>query len=475
MWGQEDPTGEVISIIGGGWYGCAIADDLKKKYPEYRVVVFEKNEDIFNGVSGRFGYRMHDGEHYPRSDLTQKLCRESSKRFSETYPELVNNDTSLYVLGITDANGKPPKVTTEEFRAVCNAGKTRELTLEGDELQFNGRRYCNISYAAEVDEPSLAMGERLRESFKNKLRDSGVEVYCNFEVKSIVKYGKGFCITNTQGKSFYSNHVINATGYQTLVTKPLSSFFNIDIVYQPCLALVYQYCSNLPAPLSFIVMDGAFPSLTRYDTRVFEHEPFSYVLTHVEHSMLKAYDTLEEAQKRLSTIDNDINEIRRKCELAIKEFYPAFGEEFMYLNYESTVLAKVVTDEAFRGAFVVRDPQGIITTFPGKISHIPNIAAEAAVLMEEDSEDSTKVINNHGFWFAKGGMFDRANTVLFSNPTAKPSTSTGVSFPQRKTSASNQSDISQSLFEKNSFFKSSYRKELSAIPDSEFQNEKLYK
>ena len=282
------------------------------------------------------------------------------------------------------------------------------------------------------------MGERLRESFKSKLQDVGVEVHCNFEVKSLEECGEDrFRITSTRAKSFDAQHVINATSYQALLSeKPLSSFFNIDIVYQPCLALVYKYFSPLPAPLSFIVMDGAFPSLTRYDNRVYENEPFSYVLTHVVHSMLEPCATPEEAQKRLSTIGSDINEVRRKCELAIKEYYPEFDKEFMYLNYESAVLAKLVTDEAFRGAFVIRDPRGVIVTFPGKISHIPKVAAEAEVLMEKNLE---QIINRQGFWFVKDGMFDRANTSLFSKSTRSSNARASLFFPPSETIASNQS------------------------------------
>ena len=76
-----------IYIIGSGWYGCHIALVLAKL--GYEVTILEKNKDIFQGTSGQFGIRLHEGPHYPRSKLTRESCRRNGEEFKQCYPELV--------------------------------------------------------------------------------------------------------------------------------------------------------------------------------------------------------------------------------------------------------------------------------------------------------------------------------------------------------------------------------------------------
>ena len=96
-----------IGIIGGGWYGCHVAVALSKK--GHKVTLFEKSSDVFQGVSGDFGQRLHKGPHYPRSFETRESCRRSHNEFLERYPELVvKHEYSTYALGITDSIGNPP-------------------------------------------------------------------------------------------------------------------------------------------------------------------------------------------------------------------------------------------------------------------------------------------------------------------------------------------------------------------------------
>lgn len=54
-----------IAIIGAGWFGCLIADELLKR--NYKVRIFERENEIFNNASGNNQNRLHLGFHYPRS------------------------------------------------------------------------------------------------------------------------------------------------------------------------------------------------------------------------------------------------------------------------------------------------------------------------------------------------------------------------------------------------------------------------
>lgn len=73
-----------IAIIGGGFYGCNLAIDLKRLEKNYRVVIFEKNDQILQGAISNNQHRLHLGYHYPRCDFTIKQA-------IKTYTSFVNN------------------------------------------------------------------------------------------------------------------------------------------------------------------------------------------------------------------------------------------------------------------------------------------------------------------------------------------------------------------------------------------------
>ncbi len=149
-----------VLFIGAGWSGCHTALALKKEHPAWDIYIFEKNADIFSGISGLFGIRLHRGPHYPRSKETREACHKGFIKFNEDYPKLINDHAySIYGLGNKDATGKPPKVTVKQFSAVCQEfGNAREIQPE----KWN---FKNLDYAVDIDEPSVVVGKPLRRFF----------------------------------------------------------------------------------------------------------------------------------------------------------------------------------------------------------------------------------------------------------------------------------------------------------------------
>lgn len=61
-----------IAVIGAGWSGAHMALTLTKE--GHKVVLLDKQNNIFSGTSGKFGIRLHRGPHYPRSKMTRDNC-----------------------------------------------------------------------------------------------------------------------------------------------------------------------------------------------------------------------------------------------------------------------------------------------------------------------------------------------------------------------------------------------------------------
>lgn len=100
-------------VIGGGFFGCRIAQHLRAFLP--RVVVVEQEADLLQRASYNNQARVHQGYHYPRSFLTALRSRVNFGRFVQEYPECVDSSfTKLYAISRNFSH-----VTATQFRAFC--------------------------------------------------------------------------------------------------------------------------------------------------------------------------------------------------------------------------------------------------------------------------------------------------------------------------------------------------------------------
>ncbi|MES2142511.1 MAG: hypothetical protein V4471_06510 [Pseudomonadota bacterium] len=408
-----------IAIIGSGWYGVHIALVLKKECPSCKVTLFEKNSDIFSETSGKFGIRLHSGLHYPRSEATRIACYKGFNSFFHYYPELIRPHLySVYGLGIRDANGNPSKVDKEKFASVCKEFESSK-EIQPDEWGYN-----NLSFAVDVGEPSLVLGKPLRDFFMKKLEEAGVRLLCEFGVVKVKKRidnklvvsGKSWKIGNDQ---FVFNYVVNTTSYQTLVPDPRGLPLKMEIVYQPCLALMYEYTERpLPnLPFSFIVMDGWFPCLMPYDDRANKQEIFSkYIMTHGKWTIMGSYKTAAEAKNHLHSIDDDFidQQVKPNCEKEMERFWPGFKQKFIYIGWIGALLAKVKTDKEFRSAVIFQNKENkMIYVVPGKVSNIFDAGEEVLSLVGLDKK---KVIRDGNYRYVEGGSLFTAKYEITEKP-----------------------------------------------------------
>jgi FAD dependent oxidoreductase len=408
-------------IIGAGWYGVHIALELKKKYPRCKIILLEKNSDIFSEISGMFGIRLHNGLHYPRSDATRKTCRKGLEKFQKYYPELIRPHLyAIYGLGELDADEHPSKTNKEAFAAVC------EELESCSEIQPAAWEYKRLLFAVDTKESSLPLGAPLRDYFSSALNDAGVTVLCNFEVTNIEKQCNGqFVVSGRRGEmpeeKFFFSHVINATSYQAFLPGPEKCLpLEMEIVYQPCLALMYD-CTERPLSnllFSFIVMDGWFPCLMPYDDRkdVKTEASSKYILTHGKWTIMGSFQTAEEAKNRLSTVNDEFisQKVKPNCEEEMEKFWPEFQKKFKYIKWIGAVLAKIKTEREFRSAVTFQNKEnGMIYIIPGKVSNIFDAGEEVLALVDLEQKE---IIKDGHYCYVKGGTLDTAQREIFEKP-----------------------------------------------------------
>ncbi len=86
-------------VIGGGFYGAAIAVYLKTERGLANVVLVEREPDLLLRASYNNQARVHNGYHYPRSFTTAYRSRVNLPRFLRDHPAAVKRDfIKLYAL-----------------------------------------------------------------------------------------------------------------------------------------------------------------------------------------------------------------------------------------------------------------------------------------------------------------------------------------------------------------------------------------
>ncbi|MCJ1249555.1 hypothetical protein MMC30_006781 [Trapelia coarctata] len=403
-----------IGVVGGGWNGCHLALEMKKEGHE--VEIFEKLSDIFEGVSGKFGIRLHKGPHYPRSKSTRDSCHVSFDKFHDLYPELViHHEQAIYAHGELDALGHPAKVSAESFGEVCNESpECHSLNLEASDFE-------QLQAAYDLDEPSIAIGHRLRNFFRAKLNDASIKLHLNSNIEKTTRDNGVTTMIDSHGDSRVFDVVINATAYRSLVPDDMAKDLpvDIDVTYQTCIALCYEDTTPQDKPLSFIVMDGWFPCVMPVIDSD-DHLYRNYILTHGSYTILGSFDEAEEAESLFRNLDDASVEstIKPHVEAEITRFWPQYTNRFIYKGWKGSVLPKLKTRSEFRSSLTF-EKDGVIHVFPGKVSNVFNAKDEAMRLINDEAwRKQSGVREENGIRFTDAGALSTAQQEIGEKPGA---------------------------------------------------------
>ncbi len=102
-------------VIGGGFFGCETALELKR-LGFSQILLVEREAGLLRRASFVNQARVHNGYHYPRAPATALRSRKSFERFVSEYSEAIVRDLKKYYV---IARGS--RVTGDQFEAFCNA------------------------------------------------------------------------------------------------------------------------------------------------------------------------------------------------------------------------------------------------------------------------------------------------------------------------------------------------------------------
>ena len=312
-----------IAIVGGGWIGCHLANKL---IGSHSIVIYEKNDRLFNETSYNNQNRLHLGFHYPRNYDTREMCKNTFQRFMFDYGFLTEEvKDNLYCI--------PKNKSIVDF-------KTYKQIFEIFEQKEIPHKLINVEGCINTNERYIDF-KKASDFFNNSLKE--VKIQQTITEEDLNNLAKDFDL------------VINATNNSL----PIS---NQDYFFEVTLSLIYNIKSQTYFD-ALTLMDGPFFSIYPYDKN-------RITLTDVEHTPLKKFYKIEDLFKFKQTIeDNLIADKQNLMEKKVKEFFPDFLEHFSYSDYFISIKTKIISNSDSRYP-VIEKNGNVINCFSGKIQGI---------------------------------------------------------------------------------------------------------
>ena len=352
-------------IIGGGFYGAAIAIYLARNRGFSKVVLLERGPVMLGRASYNNQARVHNGYHYPRIFTTAFRSRINLPRFVRDHPAAVKQDfTKLYAIA-----RKGSKVTARQFQRFCREiGAPLETAPSALRKLFVPRLieevFCVEEFA--FDSTKLAGWAR------DELAVAGVEVRLNTSALAINRSHDAcsvICMSGQYKAELKAHFVFNCTysglnqlggGFAGTKTSLKHEIAEMALVAAP------------PAlrDIGVTVMDGPFFSMMPFPARglhTLSHVRYTPHLSWVDAPQLDPYHKMDQ-YARDTRVDRMIRDVGR--------YMPAvFDAQYVESLFEvKTILVKNEDDDG-RPILFERDAgiPGCYSILGGKIDNIYDV------------------------------------------------------------------------------------------------------
>jgi glycine/D-amino acid oxidase-like deaminating enzyme len=190
-----------VAVIGGGYYGALVANEIKDAHRDIDVMIIEKESELFTKASSTNQGQFHMGYMYSADPELARECVENIQEFSDTFGDAVDHEVeSLY--GIH----RDSQISAEDYAHFCeNAG----LALQdvGRPAKIFGAAITATFASAEKTFNSAV----IQKIFRKKLERSGVELSTGFAVAKITQGCQGLRVVATDDRIVDAKTVFNVT------------------------------------------------------------------------------------------------------------------------------------------------------------------------------------------------------------------------------------------------------------------------
>ncbi len=307
-------------VIGGGFYGTAIANYLVAQRGLRQVMLVEREPKLLSRASYNNQARVHSGYHYPRSFTTAYRSRVNFPNFVRDWQDVIKKDFSkLYAIARHNS-----KVSARQFRRFCEQIGARIQVAPADYRALFDPRLIEAvflveEYAFDADKLALWAGHVLGEC--------GIWVQLQTQVTSIsVVHGKCLQVKLARKDERESHvncrYVFNCTysGLNQLGGDfpSVRTGLKQEITEMALLSVPQQLQS-----LSITVMDGPFFSIVPFPSRAL------HTLSHVRYTPHQSWQDQRghdpylklESYERASRVDRMIRDAGRYIPVVSESAY----------------------------------------------------------------------------------------------------------------------------------------------------------
>lgn len=250
-------------VIGGGFYGTAIALYLRTRRGFANVLMIEREDELLARASYHNQARVHNGYHYPRSFTTAFRSRVNHPRFIRDYPQAVNTEfTNLYAIARHNS-----KVTSRQFEHFCREiGAALTVAPASLRTLFEPRLIESVF----VVEESVFDAIRLRDWAIGQLGCSGVKVRVSTRVDAVRAGETGLNVhvagPHDQRETLDSRYVLNCA-YSGLNQHCEPGFGTTTALKHEITEMGLLQLPGKLADFGVTVMDGPFFSIMPFPPR----------------------------------------------------------------------------------------------------------------------------------------------------------------------------------------------------------------
>ncbi|MBL4618068.1 MAG: FAD-binding oxidoreductase [Robiginitomaculum sp.] len=191
-----------IAIIGGGFYGCCLAQFLSSI--SLKTCIVEAGSSLMNRASRVNQARVHTGFHYPRSFVTALRSLSLHQRFTEDFSKAIISDFEmLYAIP-----SRGSKVTSKRFfRTFSQMGAPIEPASQSQKSLFDTSMIDDVFKCREY----AFNWQLLLEIMRDNLENSKVKILLGETVEKLSRSDKQVCLELQSGKLLRANTVFNMT------------------------------------------------------------------------------------------------------------------------------------------------------------------------------------------------------------------------------------------------------------------------
>jgi len=307
-------------VIGGGFYGSAIAVYLAKERGLKRIVLIERESALLMRASYNNQARVHNGYHYPRSFTTAYRSRINLPRFVSDWPEAITQDfIKLYAIARHNS-----KVSAKQFERFCrDIGARVQPATPALRNLFESRLIEDVFLVDEFAFDST----KLASWAERELKESGVQIRYLTRATEISKGPDNTLQVVTEAED--RNKELITCRYVFNCTYSGANQFKGD--FPGVRAGLKQEITEMalmemPAPLKGLgitVMDGPFFSMMPFparDLHTLSHVRFTPHLHWSDEQGIDPYEKLQQYE-RASRVDRMVRDVGRYIPSALKAKY----------------------------------------------------------------------------------------------------------------------------------------------------------